>query len=83
VDVWTCGNRVFKCMGPDLFRTIVSALGRGTDVHDELVAMMGRELSSEEREMVQRAKDQAITLARIETMEIERGYAHHAGGLNR
>ena len=81
-DVWTCGNRVFKCMGPSQFRTIVSALGRGVDVHGEVVGMLGRVLSAEEREMVQRAMDQALALARIETIEIEHGYTHHVGGLD-
>ncbi len=79
VDVWTCGNRVFKCIGPRVFLTIVSALGRGADVHDEVGGMMGCELSPEERKMVQRATDQALALARIETMEIEHSYAHPAG----
>lgn len=55
VDVWTCGNRVFRCAGTGVFRAIVSALGRGADVHGAVAAVVGRDLSAEEVNLVRQA----------------------------
>ncbi|OAI51263.1 hypothetical protein AYO44_05020 [Planctomycetaceae bacterium SCGC AG-212-F19] len=78
-EVWTCGNRVFRCKGVGVFRVILSALGRGADVNAAVARMIGREPSSQERKMVQRATDQVIALAHTETMEIVHGYAAPLG----
>lgn len=72
-DVWTCGNRVFRCKGPGVFRVIVSALGRGANVESEVAVAVGRGLSSVELELVQRATDQATALVRREKWELEHG----------
>ena len=37
-DVWTCGNRVFRCAGTSVFRVILSALGRTATVETEVAA---------------------------------------------
>jgi hypothetical protein len=69
-DVWTCGNRVFRCAGPDVFRTILSAIGNGEDVEEAVESAVGRDLSSEESHMVRRAAEQASDLVQREESEV-------------
>lgn len=78
-DVWTCGNRVFKCKGAGVFGVIASALGRHTDVHEEVAGTIRRLLSPEERELVKRAADQAMDLVQVEESEIQEGPAWITG----
>jgi hypothetical protein len=79
-DVWTCGNRVFRCGGTGVFRAIMSAIGRATGVVDAVAGLLGRELSSEELTLVRRAMAQATELVRIEKMEIEQAGDYRAVG---
>jgi hypothetical protein len=69
-DVWTCGNRVFRCAGAGVFRVIVSAIGRRDDPERAVAAAIGRGLSSEEAAMVRRAVAQAAELVRREEREL-------------
>jgi hypothetical protein len=78
VDVWTCGNRVFRCAGTGMFRVIVSALGRGDDVESAGTAAIRRNLSAEEANLVRRAAAQAADLVRREERELaEDAYRRH------
>jgi hypothetical protein len=74
-DVWTCGNRVFRCAGPSVFRTIVSAIGNGEDVEEAVAAAIGRDLSLEESQVVRQAAEQASDLVQREESEVVE-YAH-------
>jgi hypothetical protein len=69
-DVWTCGNRVFRCAGPDVFRTILSAIANGEDVEEAVESAVGRDLSSGESQMVRRAAEQASDLVQREESEV-------------
>ena len=77
--MWTCGNRVFRCVGTGVFRVIVSALGRGDDVECAVAAAIGRKLSSEEATLVRRAvAGPAADLVRCEERELtEDGHRRH------
>jgi hypothetical protein len=75
VDVWTCGNRVFWCAGPTIFRTILSAIGNGEDVEDAVEFVLERDLSTEESNLVGRAAEQASDLVQQEESEVIE-YAH-------
>jgi hypothetical protein len=70
VDVWTCGNRVFRCAGAGVFRVIVSALGRRDDAECAVAAALGRNLSPEQAALVRRASAQAADLVRREEREL-------------
>jgi hypothetical protein len=69
-DIWTCGNRVFRCAGPDVFRTILSAIGHGEDVEEAVESAVGRDLCFEESHMVCRAAEQASDLLQREESEV-------------
>src|SRR5262249_32279744 len=70
VDVWTCGNRVFRCAGASVFRVIVSALGRRDDAKCAVAAAIGRSLSPEEAALVRLTAAQAADLLRREEREL-------------
>jgi hypothetical protein len=77
-DVWTSGNRIFRCDGTGVFRTIVSALGRGANVEDAVTAAIRRKLTAEEAALVRRAAAQAADLVRREERELaEDVYPRH------
>src|SRR5262249_27545966 len=78
VDVWTCGNRVFRCAGPGVFRVIVSALRRQGDAENAVATVIGRKLSAAEATLVRRAAAQAADLVRREERELaEDAHRHH------
>jgi hypothetical protein len=75
VDVWTSGNRVFRCAGPALFRVILSSLARGRDAEHDVASEMGRGLTDSEAALVCQAAEQATDLVRREEWElVEYGY---------
>jgi hypothetical protein len=78
VDVWTSGNRVFRCLSPSLFRVILSALARGHDAEEAVSLMLTRRLGPEEVALVRRAVTQAVDLVRREEWELaEYGHQCH------
>lgn len=75
VDVWTSGNRVFRCPGPDLFRVVLSSLARGQDAEREVGVALRRGLTAGEAALVRRAAVQAVELVRREESELAE-YGH-------
>jgi hypothetical protein len=69
-DVWTSGNRIFRCRGTELFRIIVSAIGIGDDPEEMVAAELGRDLSREEASLVCLAAEQAVELVQLEEWEV-------------
>jgi hypothetical protein len=81
-DVWTCGNRIFRCAGTGVFRVIVSALERRDDPERTVAAALRRELSPDEVALVRRAAAQVFDLVRREERELtEDGYRRHERNL--
>jgi hypothetical protein len=70
VDVWTCGNRIFRCAGTRVFLAIVSALGRRGDVESAVAAAIKRNLSTDEVILVRQATAQAVDLVQREEGEL-------------
>jgi hypothetical protein len=77
VDVWTCGNRVFRCAGADLFLVVLTALGGGEDVREAVGRALGRRLRAAEGALVRQAAIQAADLVRREQSELSR-YGHQS-----
>ncbi len=70
-DVWTSGNRIFRCEGTDVFQVIVSALARSVEVTTAVAMYVGRRLSGPEEVLVRRAESQVRDLIRRETREVD------------
>jgi hypothetical protein len=71
-DVWTSGNRIFRCAGPDLFRVVVAATGRGEIAVDAVEGAVRRPLTPDESRLTLRAADQAVELIRLEQSDVNR-----------
>ncbi len=67
--VWTGGNRIFHCERPDLLATVVENLAQDPIGHVE--AKMGRNLSAEERRLVEDSTVQIRNLEATETSEYD------------
>jgi hypothetical protein len=71
-DVWTSGNRIFRCRGPDLLQRILSALVLGLSAEKEITSHIGRKLSSVEAELVAKASEQIVSIIKAEYDEYMR-----------
>lgn len=69
-DVWTSGNRVFRCAGTATLRTIVAALSRGEDAEAAVAVAAGRPLLPVETALVRQAATQIARLVRLEEGEL-------------
>ncbi len=58
VDVWTSGNRVFRCPDPHTFARIVRAVSTGREADTEIAAAIGRRLNGSEAAAVAQATRQ-------------------------
>ena len=68
-DVWSSGNRVFRCRAPGVLKTIVEALADGHDPSDAVVTSTGYELDSRSKRLVTRAAQTIHHLAAVELDE--------------
>jgi hypothetical protein len=75
VDVWTSGNRVFRCSGPAVFLTILYGLAHDREPEKAVSEALGRGLSEVESTLVRRAASQAVDLVRREEWELTK-YGH-------
>jgi hypothetical protein len=77
-DVWTSGNRIFRCAGANLFRVIMSVVRSGDDVNEAVAAAIGRKLTTHEADLVHRAVEQLDNLVHREELELAKnGYRPH------
>jgi hypothetical protein len=68
VDVWSSGNRVFRCSAPDTLRQIVELLGAGTNPHDAVVST-GMPFHQVSKRLIGQAVTQITELATMERNE--------------
>ena len=71
-DVWTSGNRIFRCRGPDLLQRILRALVLGQPSEKEITEYIGRELSPAEGDLVVKASEEIISAIKAENDEYMR-----------
>ena len=68
-DIWTSGNRIFRCRGPDLLQRILRALVRGLPPEKEIASYIGRKLSPTETDLVVKASEQIANVIKAELDE--------------
>jgi len=69
VDVWTTGNRVYRCEAPALLVGIGRAIAAGTDPNNAVESCVGRRLTPPELSLVCRTTEQLLELAQTEDHE--------------
>lgn len=70
VDVWTTGNRVFRCEGRSVLTTILAALEEGVDPLGATITASDRILSASEQGMVTQVVAQLNQVIDTEKLEI-------------
>ncbi|VTR93370.1 Uncharacterized protein OS=Candidatus Nitrososphaera evergladensis SR1 GN=NTE_03354 PE=4 SV=1 [Gemmata massiliana] len=75
VDVWTSGNRVYRCPGSAIFRVILHCLAREQDPERAVSEALARGLNEVETTLVRRAAGQAVELVQREEWELAE-YGH-------
>ena len=73
-DVWTIGNRVYRCEGKGVLLSILRALDEGKGSIEVIKASLGRSLSSGESEVVERAITQLEGIVETEQKEMWKFY---------
>lgn len=68
-DVWTSGNRIFRCRGPDLLQRIVRALVIGQAPDKVITEYIGRELSPAEADLIVKASEEISCVIKAENDE--------------
>lgn len=68
-DMWTSGNRIFKCQGLWVLRHILHALSTGAAPTVEVVSKLGRPLSASEAENISGVAGQILKLVHTELSE--------------
>lgn len=71
-DVWTSGNRVFRCPGRFVLRHILGAMVNGMPPHETVALGLGRPLRAQERDAVDHASRNVEVLCIREWLERER-----------
>jgi len=74
VDVWTSGNRIFRCTGTNILVSILDAISLAKPAAELVAASLGRMLTEEERHHIRRAENHVIDLVRMETEEYVTGW---------
>lgn len=69
VDVWSSGNRVFRCSAPGILRRIVECLDAGASPADKIENSRRMSLSRPHRRQIQRAAEQIEGIALTENSE--------------
>jgi hypothetical protein len=72
VDVWTSGNRVYRCTSPEVLLAIVDAMTVGVDPVQRVANKLDRPLSRAERARVAKSASQVRWIARVEGRELAR-----------
>jgi len=70
VQVWTSGNRVFRCDGPDVVAEVVAALGAGLVPEAVVHTLLDRELRPSQRNLVAQCVSHVRTLVEQEQSEM-------------
>ncbi len=70
VDVWTSGNRIFKCQGKNVIRQVAHALVTCTSPHHMVSSFLKRELSDMEPKLVSDSICQITQLIDLERKEM-------------
>ena len=73
-DVWTIGNRVYRCEGKGVLLSIVRAVDEGKGPIEVIKANLGRNLSCGESEVVERAITQLEGIVEMEQKEMWKFY---------
>jgi hypothetical protein len=68
-DVWTSGNRIFRCDQPELIRHIVRSLASNQSSRNAVSHHLGRALTATENGLVEEALEQAKNILNIEREE--------------
>lgn len=68
-DVWTSGNRIFRCLGTGILHVVVRALRVGTRPATAVEDCLGRPLAAAEAGLVARATQQVQDLLEVEQDE--------------
>jgi hypothetical protein len=66
VDVWTSGNRVFRCAGTHVLHRIIRGLARGQEPSVGVASALRRDLSRSEKELACKAAQQVLEIAECE-----------------
>jgi hypothetical protein len=66
VDVWTGGNRVFRCAGTNTLRQVIRAIARGQNPALRVASSLDRGLSAQERQLICKSAEQVAALAQRE-----------------
>jgi hypothetical protein len=72
VDVWTSGNRVFRCEATDVFGLIVDAVSAGVPAVGYVEQALGRAVTSEEHDHINDAVKRVIQIVDTECEEYVR-----------
>ena len=72
-DIWTPGNRIYRCRGTDIFGYLLQAARRGEAPRKIIEERLDRALSDTERRCVARASRQVQRLTEVELREQSRG----------
>jgi hypothetical protein len=72
-NVWTSGNRVYRCQSPRLFLVILQAVVSGSNPRAAVASTIGRTPTVEEDRAIAQSVSQLRWIARIEGREL----AHH------
>lgn len=78
-DVWTTGNRVFRCRGTGILLRVFEALGAAQPPTERVAGALGRNLGSEEADLVKQAAEQAANLVSMEQDE-QSSWKEHCWG---
>ncbi len=68
-DVWTAGNRIFKCRTTGILTTVMEALGARQPPVERVADALGRNLDADEANLVELAAEQVSNLISVERDE--------------
>lgn len=68
-DVWTSGNRIFRCQGRSILFQVLQAISTGSQTHDVVEAFLKRSLHSSEAEVISETTRQILSLINTEQKE--------------
>jgi hypothetical protein len=69
VDVWTSGNRIFRCDNPGLLRKIAEVITPNQSLKREIIECIGRTPTQAEIESIEKASEQIINIINLEKTE--------------
>ncbi len=69
VDIWTSGNRIFKCRNTLAAQLIIKAIAEGVSPDEKIAGALGRPLTDDESVMVHIAENQLRSIVQSEQAE--------------